>query len=54
MLGIDILILKKYLERGIIESVEWIRGDPGDLADLQRGIDDNDQAARFSEHNVLT
>ena len=52
MLSIDTLILKKYLERGIIESVEWIRGDPGDLADLQRGIDDNDQAARFSENNV--
>ena len=27
MLSIDTLILKEYLERGIIESVEWIRGD---------------------------
>ena len=27
MLSIDKLILKEYPERGIIESVEWIRGD---------------------------
>ena len=27
MLSIDTLILKEYLERGVIESVEWIRGD---------------------------
>jgi len=27
MLNIDTLILREYLERGIIESVEWIRGE---------------------------
>ena len=27
MLRIDTLILRKYLERRVIESVEWIRGD---------------------------
>ena len=27
MLNIDTLILREYLERGVIESVEWIRGD---------------------------
>ena len=27
MLTIDTLILREYLERGVIESVEWIRGD---------------------------
>ena len=27
MLSIDTLILREYLERGVIESVEWIRGD---------------------------
>ena len=27
MLSIDTLILKEHLERRIIESVEWIRGD---------------------------
>ena len=27
MLNIDTLILREYLKRGSIESVEWIRGD---------------------------
>ena len=27
MLRIDTLILRKYLERRVIESVEWITGD---------------------------
>ena len=27
MLNIDKLILREYLERGVIESFEWISGD---------------------------